>query len=99
MFINLKSLIRLPVHTESGAYLGRVYDAELEVESHYIRHYLVAAGLIKKADYRITPAQVKAITAEKMIVEDSVSKISTVATSPVRSSAPLLGSVSASNRE
>ncbi len=99
MFINLKTILKLPVYTQSGAHLGRVRDAELDVESHHVRHYMVSQGLLQKDDYSITPAQVKAITSEKMIVEDSVSKIAVATKSKNISGAPALGSVSARIQE
>ena len=86
MYLNLKTILKLPVYTESGTHLGRVRDVELDVEAHHVRHYLVAAGLLSKDDYIITPAQVKAITTQKMIVEDSVGKI--VASTKLKNTSP-----------
>ena len=99
MFINLKTILHLPVFTESGAPLGKVRDAELDVDSHHVRHYRVSQGLINKDDYIITPAQIKTITAQKMIVDDAVSKVSATVTSKNISSTAAFGGVSARTQE
>lgn len=74
MRINQQKLIRLPVFTESGTKLGHVHDFEIDIESHYIRKYLVVSGLISKDTYFITPAQIISITDERIVVEDGVIK-------------------------
>lgn len=72
----LRDLLRLPVTTESGEFLGRVSDVELELESATIRAYLVSPsfvkGLFSSEQYIITPSQVVSISADKMIVRDGV---------------------------
>lgn len=74
----LRDLLRLPVTTESGEFLGRVSDVELELESATIRAYLVSPsfvkGLFSNEQYVITPSQVVSISADKMIVKDGVIK-------------------------
>ena len=74
MFISLKTLLHLPVHTESGVHLGRVHDLELDIDTHHVRHYVVEPRFFGKEFYLITPVQIKAVTAEKIIVEDTISK-------------------------
>lgn len=72
----LRDLLRLPVTTESGEFLGRISDVELELESATIRAYLVAPsfvkGLFTSEQCMITPNQVLSISADKMIVKDGV---------------------------
>ncbi|MEK7540005.1 MAG: PRC-barrel domain-containing protein [Patescibacteria group bacterium] len=72
----LRDLLRLPVTTESGEFLGRVSDVELELESASVRAYLVSPsfvkGLFTSEQYIITPSQVVSISADKMIVKDGV---------------------------
>lgn len=72
----LRDLLRLPVTTESGEFLGRVSDVELELESASVRAYLVSPsfvkGLFTSEQYMITPSQVISISADKMIVKDGV---------------------------
>lgn len=94
MFITFKALVHLPVYTESGAYLGRVRDVECDVEMHQVRHYIVARGFLNKDRLSIAVAQVKAITEEKMIVEDAVSAVKAMAVSKSKAAAPMLGSMS-----
>jgi sporulation protein YlmC with PRC-barrel domain len=74
MYINHQKLIHLPVVTESGTKLGHVYDLEIDIETHQIRKYMVGPRFIGKETYLITPAQIKSITEEKMIVEDTITK-------------------------
>lgn len=73
MQINLRTLFRLPVRTESNVYLGRIFDIEFYAESHMVRSYQVKKmfGRI----LRITPAQVRAITMDKIIVFDTTQKV------------------------
>lgn len=72
----LRDLLRLPVTTESGDFLGRVSDVELELESATIRVYLVSPsfvkGLFTSEQYIITPGQVVSVNSDKMIVKDGV---------------------------
>lgn len=72
----LRDLLRLPVTTQSGEFLGRVSDVELELESATIRAYLVSPsfvkGLFSSEHYIITPSQVVSIGSDKMIVKDGV---------------------------
>lgn len=72
MLIAIKKLLNLPTFTEAGTRLGVVLDVELTIESHSVHAYTVGHKVIGKEKYRITPAQVKSITEEKMIVEDGL---------------------------
>lgn len=72
MYINLQSLIKLPVFTQMGDKIGHVKDLEIDVELHSIRHYIVEQGLIGKDHFWVAPSQVISITAEKIIVHDAI---------------------------
>lgn len=72
MFINIQKLFKLPVFTLSETKLGHVADVELNVEGHNIRHYIVEHGIIGKDHYWVAPRQVLSITAEKIVVEDTI---------------------------
>lgn len=74
MIINLKNLVGLPVYTKSGSFLGRISNANLNIETHSITEYLVESGLLLKKKYLIKPAQVLDINDKKMTVEDTFLK-------------------------
>lgn len=74
MLIDLKTLIHLPVFTESGVKLGTIHDLELDVDTHSVRSYSVEPKFFGKESYRIRPSQIKLITLEKIIVEDALLK-------------------------
>lgn len=75
--IDKKLLFTLPVETVSGDQLGKVCDIELDVEQHTVRAYLVRRHLLPNPlrnetnILRIQPHQVRALTAEKMVVDDT----------------------------
>lgn len=75
MLINLHKLLDLPVYTESGAKLGKIFDVELDIESHMVLRYLVRPNFISMHHFLIQVAQVKEITDEKMVVDDAVSEV------------------------
>lgn len=75
MLISLKKLLNLPTVTESGTKLGVILDIEIAVETHNIHAYTIGHKMIGKEKYRIVPVQVKAITKEKMIVEDGLTPL------------------------
>ncbi len=94
MFINLKTLLHLPVYTESGTHLGRIKDCELDTETHSVRCYMVEGNFFGNTHYVIMPIQIRAITADKIIVADAVSKLSdTAKESKKKMSQPALGGV------
>lgn len=74
MFVNHQKLIHLPVFTESGTKLGHIYDLEIDIETHHVRKYMVGPRFMGKETYLINPAQIKSITADKIIVEDTITK-------------------------
>ena len=78
MLINQKSLIKLPVVTESGRALGQVMDFNIDTDSQSILSYQVkpprlVEGLLK-GSLEINRGQVVDITAKHLIVEDNVVK-------------------------
>ena len=78
MKILSSDLINLPVFTQSGQYLGRISDFEVDIESHTVSRYYVKTGLIKGLWHQqlmIAPSQVISISKEKMVVEDNVRKM------------------------
>lgn len=74
MIINVKKLIRLPVFTASGQKLGRVSDLEMDTETHQVKKYLVSGDFLSAIKYLISPAQVKNILADRIIVDDGCLK-------------------------
>lgn len=73
-----RTLMKLPVRTESGAHLGKVAGFEFDAESHGILRYRVAprglAARVLKHPLLVSREQVLSIDAEKMVVEDNVAK-------------------------
>ncbi|MBP6859575.1 MAG: PRC-barrel domain-containing protein [Candidatus Magasanikbacteria bacterium] len=74
MIINLRKLLDLPVYTESGAKLGKIFDFELDIENHFVLRYLVRPNFISLQNFLIQSAQVQKITNDRMIVDDAVVK-------------------------
>lgn len=72
MIIGLKKLLHLPVFTRLGTRLGKISDAEIDVDSQAIVEYHVSAGTFSDKNYLIDRSQVLEIGADKIIVEDSL---------------------------
>ena len=71
--INSRKLLGLLVATESGTKLGAVISFDLDSESHGVSRYCVGPHRwSRKENLLIAPAQVLGITAERLIVSDSV---------------------------
>lgn len=93
MFIDWHTISHLPVFTESGQKLGNIREVEIDIENHLIRKYVVSHGFISKETFLVAPGQIKSITVEKIIVEDTIIK----AVAPRKADAPpnpALGSIS-----
>lgn len=90
MLINLKKLLRLPVYTVSGHQLGQVLDVEIDLEQHFVHRYRVGSRYFGQVIYLIAPAQIKSITAEKMVVEDGLLPMKKVSTQAALSPASVL---------
>lgn len=78
MRINFSQLKKLPVYTESGVYLGKVVDAVLSVEENLILQYKVRSHIVGRT-FLINNSQVREITAEKIVVDDAISRESATA--------------------
>ena len=74
--ISSDTLRDLPVFTESEKHLGHVRRWDIDVETHgIVRYHVKPSGLVKLLSSKelvVTPAQVVAVTEEKMIVQDAV---------------------------
>lgn len=93
MFIDLKTLTRLPVSTESGVYLGRARNIELDTDTHQVRRYSVGLGWLGRNSHLISPSQIKSISADKIVVEDAVIKVKQPKEKRLATPSPVLGSV------
>lgn len=77
-FIDDKTLLKLPVETESGAALGRVAGFELDAAAHVILRYRVRprglASRVLSGPLLVAREQVVSLDAEKMVVRDAVAR-------------------------
>ncbi len=78
MLIDLKQLKKIKVETQSGQYLGKVIDFELEtdngsIEKYYVKSNLPVVGLFE-GELLINKKQIISFDNEKMIVEDNAVK-------------------------
>ncbi len=71
MIINLQQFLHLPVHTESGAKLGMVFDFEIDTESQMVLRYFVRSNFLSVKHLLIQHSQIKEITATEIVVYDS----------------------------
>lgn len=71
MRLHSHDLIGLKVETQSGTALGKVSGFELDADAHAVRAYEVKRGLVG-GKLLVAPADVVAITKEKMVVRDAV---------------------------
>ena len=69
--INFQKLLRLPVYTESGSKLGRVYDLDLDIDTHNVMRYVIKANILSAKKYLIQNFQIKSISDDKIIVYDT----------------------------
>ncbi|PIS04840.1 MAG: hypothetical protein COT81_04250 [Candidatus Buchananbacteria bacterium CG10_big_fil_rev_8_21_14_0_10_42_9] len=73
-----QDLVNLPVETQSGESLGHINHFEIDPATQEVVKYYVKAGLIKnlwKDQLVIDRSQVISISKEKMVVEDTTSKV------------------------
>lgn len=86
--MNLKQLINLNVYTQSGHYLGKIIDLEIDSNNSRIVKYIIrSSNLIKnlfQGDLIISHTQVVSISKKKMIVEDVVGRVKESTPVPVR---------------
>ncbi len=74
MFVNIKSMLGLPVVTESGTKLGSLKDVEIDIDFHQVKKYHVSKSMFHKHDYEISPIEVVKINTEEIVVKDAVFK-------------------------
>lgn len=76
MNLTKKTLIGLPVYTQSEQHLGKVADFELDPATQLIARYYIKGGdLIKEllqSELIISREQVVTISTQRMVVEDAV---------------------------
>jgi len=72
MRISYSQLKKCQVETQSGVGLGHVCDMVLDVDGQHIVQYEVKQSMLSTKKYLVNREQVVSITAEKIIVEDSV---------------------------
>ncbi|OGH71706.1 MAG: hypothetical protein A2921_02905 [Candidatus Magasanikbacteria bacterium RIFCSPLOWO2_01_FULL_43_20b] len=75
MRITYKQLKKLPVETKSGKYLGRLRDIVFEIDEQIVVQYGVSPSLLSGKKYLISREQVLNISAEKVVVDDSVMRV------------------------
>ena len=73
MLINLHNLTHIPVVTESGEKLGRVYDINFDIDTQCVKSYVVKKHMLSTPKL-IKPEQVLSISKDKIIVEDALIK-------------------------
>lgn len=81
MKISQKQLINLLVYTELDHFVGHVVGFEIDVDTHGITTYVIGknrlvngilSSLIATDHLLVSPAQVVAITEERMVIKDAV---------------------------
>lgn len=75
MRIDHRHLLGLPVVTELGSDLGKVKGIVIDTDTHAIVHYEVARTFSRSCLF-VMPVCVVSITLQKMVVKDTVEKIS-----------------------
>ena len=80
--MDLKQLINLPVYTQSGNYLGRVVDLEIDPETGQVKNYLIKSHNFLKNLFQgrliISANQVLSVSKDKVVVRDAFKKIRTL---------------------
>mgnify|MGYP001612270081 CR=1 FL=1 len=75
-FITSKKLIGLGVYTESGNYIGKVSDLEIDIDTHAILRYIIKSRLggIMPKELIIAVSEIVYISSEKIVVRDGVQR-------------------------
>lgn len=73
MIISLGKIKKLPIFTESGMALGKIFNINFLTENCQVANYEARAFLGRQI-YLISPTQIKSFGPEKIIVEDAVLK-------------------------
>ena len=74
MLIKYDHLTDLPVFTKSGVKLGKIFDLEIDIDSHAVFQYIVRTSFVSRISYLIKPAQVLSIDEKRLVVDDGVIK-------------------------
>ncbi len=72
MRISYKQLKSLTVETVSGTKLGHVHDLILDTDGQLVAQYDVKSAIIAGKEYLVGRDQVVSITADKLIVDDTI---------------------------
>jgi sporulation protein YlmC with PRC-barrel domain len=72
MLVGLKKLLHFPVFTKSGVKLGKITDADFDMETQSVIKYHAAASAFSGNKFLIDRSQVLEITADKIVVDDSL---------------------------
>jgi len=77
MIIDIKTIKRLEVETESGITLGKIVDFEIDTTNHNIIKYLVTKSKFLNASEKLllSPTQIIRVTETKIIVQDTLEPI------------------------
>jgi sporulation protein YlmC with PRC-barrel domain len=77
MLLDIKTIKKLQVETESGVTLGKIIDLEIDTTNHNVVKYSVTKSKFLNASEKlaISPAQVIRVTENKMIVQDTLEPI------------------------
>lgn len=78
MKIQFSKLKKIPVHTESDTYVGHITDVVLTTDNHSIKTYFVRKNVLQQP-LAVDVTQVRAITATKIVIADTLIKVTTVA--------------------
>jgi len=85
--MDIKEIINLPVYTESGYYLGKVVKVKVDPQTGSPLQYFVKSKNFLRNLFRgsliIHETQVVSISREKMVVRDTLKKISQAVPSPI----------------
>jgi sporulation protein YlmC with PRC-barrel domain len=75
-FLKAKQLIGLSVFTESGHFIGKITDFEVDATVQSILRYVVVnrENIFFKNQFIISAAEVLSLSAEKMLVRDELVK-------------------------
>lgn len=88
------------MYTQSGTKLGLIKNIELDVDTHHVRAYEVEPKFFGKTSYRVMPSQIKSISADKVVVDDTLITDTGVEEKIVpQTAAPSLGGIMSSQEE
>ncbi|MEK7159607.1 MAG: PRC-barrel domain-containing protein [Patescibacteria group bacterium] len=77
MILDIKTIKKLNVETESGVALGKIIDLEIDTTNHSVIKYLVTKTKFLNTSEKllISPAQIIRVTETKIIVQDTLEPI------------------------